>query len=71
MRVITPPGYLDVRGIASYLDCSISTVYRLAKYEGLPLVKRIGQERGLIARKEEVEKWLVSRWASNGYVVRY
>lgn len=71
MRVITPPGYLNVQGVAAYLGCSISTVYRLAKYEGLPLVKRIGQERGLIARKEEVEKWLVSRWASNGYVVRY
>ena len=63
MRVIKPPGYMDVAEVAAYLGCSVSTVYRLAKTEGLPLLKPRGKTTGYIAKEGEVKKWAESRLA--------
>ena len=59
-RVITPQGYWNVKQIAEYLQCTPQAVYKLHHTKGLPLILRIGSEKGYIASIEAVEKWVKS-----------
>lgn len=56
--MMVPEGYMTVVQVADKLECSIATVYRLIKLDGLVTHIRRGHERGMLVKESELAEWI-------------